>query len=125
MAIPAASFPYPFSYNSTTGFFVRLPLSGMETIYSSAVSSQLFYCSSSKCIASSNQYTTLILDRPETNFGQVGRFSNAIHSTKSNYIRSFVSFCFQNITNNVNSSLRSQELNQRLIKSIFDSSMNR
>lgn len=84
----------------------------MKIVETASVSSELFYSASPKSIARGDEDPTLIFYEPETNLGQVGAFSDAIDSTKSDHVRPSFGSGLQNITDYVQSPLRSQKLDQ-------------
>lgn len=54
-----------------------------------------------------------IFVQPKSNFRQICRFSDPVHAAKNNTKRSFIFFRFHNVTQDINTTTRRQQLNKR------------
>lgn len=68
--------------------------------------SQLLYSASPEGIASSNEYSKVVLDQPEADLGQVRGLSNSVDTAESHNVRPAVLLGLKGITQNVDAALR-------------------
>ena len=78
------------------------------------MNSQLLHGSGPEGIAGGNQHPELVLQQPEADFGQVGGLAHAVDAAERHHVGSAVGLALHHVPDDVNSALRSQQLQQGL-----------